>query len=162
MYHRTHNRRVEGRCHKVALSGVLIFTVACQQQSGSPPAQEVTIVAHDYAFQFPESLAAGPTTFRFRNDGKVDHEMFMVPLKPGVTWADAMQRAKAGENTDSLYDHMIGVLIAKAGVTTPGALSVDLLPNRTYAFFCWFKDGPDKKQHSDLGMISSRTIGSTE
>jgi hypothetical protein len=53
---------------------------------------------------------------------------------------------------------LVGILIAKPGVTTIGGLSVELLPGRTYALFCNFQDGPDKPPHSSLGMVSSRTI----
>ena len=51
-----------------------------------PPAMEceVEATALDYAFQLPEELPAGRTTFRFANRGKVAHELNIVLLRPGV------------------------------------------------------------------------------
>jgi hypothetical protein len=112
----------------------------------------------DYAFQLPDSLQAGSTVLHFSNVGKVDHEMGMALLKPGVSLAQVLERIKAGNSPDSLLDGIVGILIAKPGVTTLGGLSVALLPGRTYAMFCNFQDGPDKPPHSSLGMVTSRTI----
>ena len=84
----------------------------------------------------------------------------MALLKPGVSLAQVLELAKAGGSPDSLLDGTVGILIAEPGVTTVGALLVDLLPGRTYALFCNFQDGPDKPPHSDLGMVGSLTIAS--
>jgi hypothetical protein len=92
------------------------------------------------------------------NAGKVDHEMGMALLKPGVTLAQVMDLIKTGGSPDSLIDGIVGILIAKPGVTTLGSLAVDLIPGRTYALFCNFQDAPDKPPHSGLGMLSSRTV----
>lgn len=143
------------------LAGLFIIASACQKQSAPPVRQEVTVIGNDYAFQLPDSLPAGRTVFHFKNAGKVDHEMFMVPLKPGVNPAKALELVNAGKNADSVFDRVAGVLLAKRGTNAGGALEVDLLPGRTYALFCWFTDGPDKPQHYKLGMMSSRTIGAT-
>lgn len=143
------------------LVGLLIIAAACRQQATPPVRQDVTVIGHDYAFQLPESLPAGRTVFHFRNAGKVDHEMFMVPLKPGKKLAQALQIMKAGQKADSVFDRVAGVLLAKPGTDANGGLEVDLLPGRAYAMFCWFTDGPDKPAHYTLGMMSSRTIAST-
>jgi hypothetical protein len=116
------------------------------------------VTGSDYAFQLPDSLHASTTVLHFTNAGKVDHEMGMALLKPGVTLAQVMDRIKAGSSPDSLLDGIVGILIAAPGVTTLGGLSVELLPARTYALFCNFQDGPDKPPHSALGMVTSRTI----
>jgi hypothetical protein len=116
------------------------------------------VTGSDYAFQLPDSLPAGPTVLRFTNAGKVDHEMGVALLKPGVTLAQVLERIKAGSSPDSLLDGIVGVLIAKPGVSALGGLSVELLPGRTYAMFCNFQDGPDQPPHSSLGMVTSRMI----
>jgi hypothetical protein len=119
---------------------------------------EVLVTGSDYAFQFPDTLRQGQTTLRFANAGKVEHEMVLALLRPGVTLAQVMDLMKAGGRPDSLIEGIVGILIAKAGVTTLGSLGVDLIPGRTYAFVCNFQDAPDKPPHSALGMVASRTV----
>jgi hypothetical protein len=116
------------------------------------------VTGSDYAFQIPDTLRPGQTTLRFVNAGKVDHEMGMALLRPGATLAQVLDLIKAGGSPDSLLDGIVGIQIAKPGVTALGALALDLLPGRTYAFFCNFQDAPDKPPHSALGMVASRTV----
>jgi hypothetical protein len=142
----------------LARAALLVAAMACQAPPPPQGPQDITVTGSDYAFQLPDSLQAGSTVLHFSNVGKVDHEMGMALLKPGVTLAQVLERIKAGNSPDSLLDGIVGILIAKPGVTTLGGLSVELLPGRTYAMFCNFQDGPDKPPHSSLGMVTSRTI----
>ena len=146
------------RSSQLALAARVGAAMACQAPSPPLGPQGITVTGSDYAFQLPDSLQAGATVLHFTNAGKVDHEMGMALLKPGVTLAQVMDRIKGGASPDSLLDGIVGILIAKPGVTTLGGLSVELLPGRTYALFCNFQDGPDKPPHSALGMVTSRTI----
>jgi uncharacterized cupredoxin-like copper-binding protein len=149
---------LRSRSLQLALAALLLAPMACQAPSPPPGPQAITVAASDYAFQLPDSLQAGPTVLHLKNAGQVDHEMGMALLKPGVTLPQVLARIKAGGSPDSLLDGLVGVLIAKPGVSALGGLSVDLLPGRTYALFCNFQDGPDKPPHSSLGMVTSRTI----
>lgn len=146
------------RSSQLALAALLLVAIACQAPASPPGPQDITVTGSDYAFQLPDSLQAGPTVLHFTNVGKVEHEMGMALLKPGVTLAQVLARIKAGNSPDSLLDGIVGILIAQPGVSTVGGLSVELLPGRTYAMFCNFQDGPDQPPHSSLGMVSSRTI----
>ena len=146
------------RPSQLALAALFVAAIACQAPPPPQGLQDITVTGSDYAFQLPDSLQAGPTVLHFNNVGQVDHEMGMALLKPGVTLPQVLERIKAGNSPDSLLDGIVGILIAKPGVTTLGGLSVELLPGRTYALFCNFQDGPDKPPHSSLGMVSSRTI----
>ncbi|HJR35952.1 MAG TPA: hypothetical protein VJ817_13440 [Gemmatimonadales bacterium] len=148
---------LRSRRSPLALAALFVAAMACQAPPSQGP-QVIAVTGSDYAFQLPDSLQAGTTVLHFNNVGKVDHEMGMALLKPGVTLAQVLERIKAGNSPDSLLDGIVGILIAKPGVTTLGGLSVELLPGRTYALFCNFQDGPDKPPHSSLGMVSSRTI----
>ena len=139
--------------------GLLWFAAACTPKPAPPSTSIVTVEAVDYAFQLPDTLRAGPTTFRMHNGGKVPHEMVMALLKPGVTMSQLMDHVGAGGSPDSVVTGIVGILIATPGETTVGALSTDLLPGRTYALICSFKDGPDTPEHIALGMFSGRTIG---
>jgi hypothetical protein len=146
------------RSSQLAPAALLLASMACQAPSPPPGPQAITVTGTDYAFQLPDSLQAGPTVLHLTNAGQVDHEMGMALLKPGVTLPQVLARIQAGGSPDSLLDGLVGILIAKPGVTTLGGLSVELLPGRTYAMFCNFQDGPDKPPHSSLGMVTSRTI----
>lgn len=145
------------RSSHLAFFSLLLAVVACQGSLPSRP-HDVSVTGSDYAFLLADSLQAGSTLLRFNNAGKVDHEMGMALLKPGVTLDQVMARIKAGSSPDSLVDGVVGILIAKPGATTIGSLSIELLPGRTYALFCNFQDAPDKPPHSSLGMVTSRTI----
>lgn len=149
------------RSAKKAITGLFVVALACGTQADPAAPLEVTVTGLDYAFQFPETLHAGQNVLRFRNAGKVPHEMGVALLKPGVSLAQVLELVKAGGSPDSLLDGTVGILIAEPGVTTLGALAVDLMPGRTYALFCNFRDGPDKPPHLALGMVSSRTIATT-
>jgi hypothetical protein len=149
---------IRPRSSQLVVAALLLGAMACQ---ATPPPQgprDLTVTGIDYAFQLPDSLQAGATVLHFNNAGKVDHEMGMALLKPGVTLAQVLDRIKAGSSPDSLLDGVVGILIAKPGMSTLGGLSVELLSGRTYALFCNFQDGPDSPPHSALGMVSSRTI----
>jgi hypothetical protein len=135
--------------------------IACACTSQAPPVarvQQINVAGLDYAFQLPDSLGPGPTSFRFSNTGKVPHEMILALLKPGVTLSQLMAHAQAGGNPQELTDGMAGILVTGPGTETIGALHLDLLPGRTYVWACFFQDSPDAKPHSELGMVASRTI----
>lgn len=153
-----HGHPLRSRPSQLLLAAPFVAVMACQAPPAPQGPQDITVTGSDYAFQLPDSLQAGRTVLHFKNVGKVDHEMGMALLKPGVTLAQVLERIKAGHSPDSLLDGIVGILIAKPSVTTLGGLSVELLPGRTYAMFCNFQDGPDTPPHSSLGMVSSRTI----
>ena len=138
-----------------SLASPVLAAPACRPQSGPP---EVLVTGVDYAFQLPDTLKAGRTILRFHNAGTVPHEMGLALLKQGITLARVLEVVKAGGSPDSLIDGTLGILIARPGATTIGALAADLLPGRTYAMFCNFQDAPDKPPHSMLGMVSSREV----
>ena len=149
--------------HRIRLTMVSPATAllfACGQAPPAPPTtiREIQVAGLDYAFQLPDSLPPGPTSFRFSNTGKVPHEMILALLKPGVTLSQLMTHAQAGGNPQELTDGMAGILVTGPGTETIGALHVDLLAGRTYVWACFFQDTPDAKPHSELGMVASRTI----
>jgi len=50
----------------------------------------VTVLAKDFSFEMPDTLVAGWTTFRLRNDGTQPHHLILYRLDEGKTQADAM------------------------------------------------------------------------
>lgn len=141
----------------------LLVLAACTMQRQTPPPaahvpNEIMVDGGDYAFTMPETLAPGATKLRFRNVGKVPHEMAMARLKAGATARQFMEAMRNGDDVDSLLDGVVGILIASPGATTIGALEVDLVAGRTYLFGCNFQDDKDAPPHSTMGMIATRTI----
>ncbi|MGH9419811.1 MAG: hypothetical protein ACRD3J_07555 [Thermoanaerobaculia bacterium] len=123
--------------------------------AGNKPAEHVnavTIVATEYAFQAPQELAPGPTSFRFQNNGKVFHEFNIFLLKPGVTLDYFVSTRGGGIPAASLMERHVGVLFSAPGKTSSSELTTRLLPGRTYAIICNLTDNPKAKPHFTLGM----------
>lgn len=136
----------------LAAVGLAGLAGACSVQD-SP--NEVTVVGLDYAFQAPDTLPPGRTEFAFENRGEVDHEMILVRLKEGVTLEEVMEGVRGGDDPGVYTEGGPGILIAGPGQTTASRLAVELLPGRTYALVCNFRDEPDDPPHTALGMRST-------
>ena len=118
-----------------------------------------TIIATDYAFQYPREVAPGRHTFVMRNEGKQRHELDFVLLKKGVTLKRLQEVEKSGASVDSLFDGSIGLLHGRPGQRVLGDLVIDMLPDREYVIACFFKDSPKSPEHYMLGMFGSiRTL----
>jgi hypothetical protein len=120
---------------------------------------EVEVVGMDYAFNIPRELPAGRTTFRFRNAGKVPHELNIALLRAGATVQQFMAAANASKPLSSMIDAPVGVLFAKPGQRSPSALSTELLTGRTYVVICIFRDSTKAPKHHALGMYSAIHVG---
>jgi uncharacterized cupredoxin-like copper-binding protein len=57
-------------------------------------ANVVTVTATDYAFQAPDTIAAGRTTFHLVNNGPDFHHIWLVKLEQGKTLKDLMEATK--------------------------------------------------------------------
>lgn len=136
-------------------SGSLAAILWLASCTGSAPPNEVTVVGVDYAFAAPDSLSSGPTAIAFENRGEVRHEMILVRLKEGVTLAEVLEAAQGGGDPEDYTEGGPGILIAGPGQTAASRLLVDLLPGRTYALVCNFRDEPDAPPHTALGMTAS-------
>ena len=114
-----------------------------------------TIVAMDYAFKYPQSVAPGPHAFLMRNDGKQSHEMNFLLLKKGVTLQKVLDTDKAGGNIDDMFDGDLGLLHSYGGTSPLGQLTINMLPDREYVVACFFQDTPKSLPHYKLGMYGS-------
>jgi len=113
---------------------------------------EITIFANDYAFEGPDSLAAGPVAFGLSNRGRVPHEVVIVGLRPGATLAEVLRRDRADSTWRHLRFPTSGVLTADSGVTTPGPLLANLEAGREYLLLCSFQDSDISAVHFHMGM----------
>jgi S-formylglutathione hydrolase len=135
-----------------AMGMVSALTVGSRPAPPVPATHVDTIVASEYAYQYPRTLRAGHHRFAFVNAGKVRHEFVMLQLKHGVTLQQLLDVQKSAGNTDSMIDDAIGVLHSPAGTSTLGLLDVDMLPGRDYTIICTLADDDKSRPHVMLGM----------
>jgi hypothetical protein len=186
---------VIARRHYLALGAALAVAsaTACQPadtgqpaDASSPPATAepstahvVEITARDYAFDGPDEIPSGWTTFRLKNDGKEHHFLLLQRLPEGKTIDDYME--EIGQPFDSVWHELesglgkaeAGALLGRLlpewwasvrqmggpGFVAPGVVaetSVKLEPG-TYVMECYVKT-PDGKFHGMLGMTRGLTV----
>jgi hypothetical protein len=56
----------------------------------------VEVRTREFAFVLPDTLAAGLTTFRLRNEGRQPHHLMLYRLEPGKSLADVSRALHAG------------------------------------------------------------------
>jgi hypothetical protein len=118
--------------------------------AGKAPAV-VTITATDFAFQAPDTLEAGATTFRLANMGKEMHHAFLIRLEQGKTPRDLAEAMKGGDGPFPTW----AVPMGGPNTSAPGSglateATVDLVPGR-YLMLCVIPS-PDGVPHLAKGM----------
>lgn len=134
--------------------GINLESCGEEAVEADPDAQQVAVVATDYAFEIPE-VTAGPNAFTMTNEGAEPHFMYIVKLKEGATIDEALAADQAGEDPEAFIEEDIG----DSGTAPPGATAVinaDLDPG-TYAMLC-FVATPDGEPHAALGMAEEFTV----
>lgn len=141
----------------------------------------VEVVAREYAFEAPDSVPSGWTTFRLKNEGRQTHFLLIYHLPEGKSQADIQQEIvpvydrvmealqngemdKAGameELGNSLPPWFFSVgFRGGPGLVAPGGVSratVNLDTPGTYLMECYVK-GPDGRFHSSMGMQKQFTV----
>jgi uncharacterized cupredoxin-like copper-binding protein len=134
-----------------ALLGSAAGAAAAQQPHAAPSRATVpvvTVTARDYAFDAPDTLAAGLTTLRLVNRGPELHHVQLLRLDGGRTLADLMAAFKAG-GAPPTWSHDVG----GPNAPVPGGQSeatVELKPGR-YVIAC-FIPSPKGPPHIAKGM----------
>lgn len=141
----------------IALAVVALAAAACEEQRSEAPAAEagpdrVTVTATEYAFDIPESLAPGETTFVLENAGQERHFMEMVRLKGGKTVEELLQLP--GNQADSFIEEVGGTRPVKPGGSAE--LTAELAPGE-YGIVC-FIEAPDGTPHASMGMYAQFTV----
>ena len=142
----------------VIVAGLGVLLAGCVTESSL---NEVRVVGIDYAYQAPDTLPPGPTAIAFENRGKVNHEMILIQLKEGVTLWDVIEGVQGGADPDEFTEGGPGILMAGPGETAVSRLLVDLVPGRTYALVCNFRDSPEARSHTELGMVTAIWVTDT-
>jgi hypothetical protein len=126
------------------------------QEASSPAAPDeevakgtVEVKADDPLFYTPTTIAAGPTTFTFVNEGRIEHELRLVVVKKGLLLSDVakMPLPKIKKNLTEL-----GIIPKlKAGQEAPTDLKLNLKPG-AYGMICLIQDAGGAP-HSKRGMF---------
>jgi hypothetical protein len=139
---------------KVAQAGAPGAPAANTSQGSFDPATHVAVVhAKDFAFDAPDSISAGWTTFHLVNDGPNLHHVQIVRLDSGKTAADfgAAMEASAKNHTPPP-----SWLVFAGGPNAPNPKSeadamINMQPGN-YVLIC-FVDIPDHVPHFTKGMV---------
>ena len=113
----------------------------------------VHIVATDFAFEMPDTLPAGLTTFHLMNKGPDWHHATLVRLEDGHTMADVQAEYAKGEVP--AWAHVMGGPNAPfAGGTSETTMNLE--PGN-YAVLC-FVPSADGVPHIAKGMMRALTV----
>lgn len=117
-----------------------------------PDAQQVDVVATEYAFEF-DAPEAGPVSFVMDNQGEEPHMMMVARLADGVTAEDAL--ASPDPVTEGLVD-----VLGESDPATPGedaVLAIDGLEAGNYLMVCLIPDEAGTP-HVELGMVEEFSV----
>jgi hypothetical protein len=119
-----------------------VFGVACGVESEAPRTEVdpmpsvVTVTATDYAFEAPDTLQEGWTTFRLVNNGAALHAALLVKLEDGQTLDGFLEAYSKAQDTGGPWD-ALGLL---GGIVAPppqGSTNATLyLGAGHYAWYC--------------------------
>lgn len=137
-------------------AGVLAAACGTAQakETAAPAAEQVMVVARDFAFQAPDQIAAGLVTFTLHNRGSTIHHMAIVRLDDGKTMDDLFNALKAG-GPPPLWAHDMG----GPNAPDPGAdanATVAMQPGN-YVLAC-FVDLPGGVPHIMKGMARALKV----
>ena len=135
----------------VALTVAASFPVAARTSDVPGEGTEVTLIARDYAFEAPDTLVAGVTSIRMRDEGRDPHHWILFRLADSVSLAEfyaIMQ--KGGPSPDGIR--------SMGGAQDGRAVTFDLAEGR-YAFGC-LHIAAAGGSHLSKGMFRALTVRS--
>ena len=136
-----------------ALVGVLLASCGEKEPPAEPVAiPTVMVMASDYAFQMPDTLAAGVTTFRLMNHGQEVHHLTLIRLADGQTMADFLKSMQGPPPAGIAFKG--GPNVAGPGGAVEATL--DLQPGN-YVAICAIPS-PDGQPHAAKGMVKGLTV----
>ena len=126
-----------------------------------PPAgaNVVTVIAREYAFELPDSIPAGLTTFRLRDVGRELHHIFLVAVPEGKTPRDLVTAIAAGGPSPAWGRAPWMRMVGGPNTPVPGGESnatLTLTPGR-YMLFCVIP-AADGMLHVMKGMQKTITV----
>ena len=165
-------------CSATALAAVALSTPTASLHAQAAMSQAdprvVEVIAEDYAFEAPDQIPSGWTTFRLSNEGQEHHFIFLTRLPEGTTYDDYMvelggpyekvlKALNAGEVDKAQALGMLGPMLpawfgsAKqmggTGLLAPGGVAqatLNLMPGE-YILECYMKTA-EGEIHAMEGM----------
>jgi hypothetical protein len=137
-------------CEPRLASGLLTWRRVAQ--SDHTPTT-VTVTTHDYAFEAPDTIGAGPTTIRLRQFGKDFHEVDLIRLTDGHTLADLERTIVANEHVSWAIEAGGVAAVEPGGEAT---VTLDLAPGK-YVLVCGVPD-TNNIPHAAKGMMHALTV----
>lgn len=137
----------------------LEVTKAPDEQPDAPE-PDITVTLSDFAFDAPDTISAGTTTFEVVNDGPQPHEMGLVKLDDGFTIEGLQEMLMSEEppppDAGPPPFEVIGVAVAMS--SGESALTTVDLAAGSYALVCFVADPETGAPHFALGMLDSFTV----
>ncbi|MCC6927834.1 MAG: hypothetical protein IT359_02475 [Gemmatimonadaceae bacterium] len=130
-------------------------TSSAESPAAAPP--EVTIVATDFAYEAPDTIAGGLVSLRLVNHGTTLHHVQLVRLLEGKTYHDlteGLKQMKPGNAPPPWIEDVVGPNAPEPGGES--RLIRELAPG-SYAILC-FVDLPDRVPHLMKGMMKPLTV----
>jgi len=116
----------------------------------------VTVHAKDFAFDAPKTIAAGMTSFKLVNDGKELHQVQIMKLEQGKTFADLQAAMKnPGPTAPTWLVGVGGPNAAAPGGTVETTLNLEA---GNYVIACFIPSPSDLVPHMMKGMIQPLTV----
>lgn len=148
--------------HRTILAVFVAVAAACSPAEANPRDQseaaavprDLMVTAFNFAFQSPDTVPAGLTRIRMKNNGPDLHHVTVVKLADGHTVRDLLARIEAKEYSPSWATYVGGPEPGPIGDETNAI--VDLAPG-DYALLC-FISGKDHIRHMAKGMVRALTV----
>ncbi|HET6578722.1 MAG TPA: hypothetical protein VFG66_10380 [Gemmatimonadales bacterium] len=137
-----------------AATGLLAVLAAHRVAAQTGGANRVTVVTREFAYELPDTLPAGLTTFHLRNEGKQPHHLMLYRLDPGRTLGDVFAELSAGGPLPAWMHATGGPNSPPPGGESYGTV---VLEPGSYVAFCHVKS-PDGVVHFQKGMIRKLTV----
>jgi hypothetical protein len=133
--------------------------VASRADVGAPRAggdrpHVVTVVTRDFAFEMPDTVPEGVTTFRLRNAGREPHHLMLYRLAAGRGMADVLAALRAGGAHPRWMQAVGGPNSVVGAMESVGTVR---LGSGRYVAFCHVPS-PDKVLHFEKGMLKLITV----
>jgi hypothetical protein len=145
----------------LALSATLLFAAACNEDdpitdtAAAAGNAEITITAHDYSFDAPDSIPSGAVSFTLRNEGHEPHHAMFVKLNEGVSTDEVMAAFQEGPDAAlPLVSFAGGTGTAEHG--GEAKVILEMTPGQ-YLMLCMISGGDDIP-HAAKGMVKPFTV----
>jgi hypothetical protein len=137
---------------------VCAFACACSAARSEPSdqgPQELLVTAADFHFRAPQSIPAGLTRIRLKNDGPQFHHVQLVRLDDGHTVKELLDRMAKGDFSEPWATFVGGPESPMPGRETEATLD---LTEGQYVMICVISAPPDRVPHVAKGMVLPLTV----